>query len=141
MFRELYFFRWPVETKYMELKCRLKLEEFSGATCIAMAQEFFINMLLSNLSSLIKNDVDDEIASASRPSNKYRYQANRTFIIGQLKDLFPKILCGLIPLRDIYSLKAIAFKNRSQIMPGRKFPRKEKKAVCRTHFRNIKTAF
>ena len=32
MFRELYFYRWPVETKYKELKSRLAIEEFSRAT-------------------------------------------------------------------------------------------------------------
>lgn len=52
MFRELYFYRWPVETKYKELKSRLAIEEFSGATTTSVLQEFYINALLSNLSSL-----------------------------------------------------------------------------------------
>ena len=52
MFQDLYFYRWPVETKYKELKSRLSLEEFSGATTVSVFQEFFINMLLSNLASL-----------------------------------------------------------------------------------------
>ncbi len=30
MFRELYFYRWPVELKYKELKSRFAMEEFSG---------------------------------------------------------------------------------------------------------------
>jgi len=50
-----YFYRWPVETKYKELKSRLAIEEFSGATTTSVLQEFYINVLLSNLSSLIKN--------------------------------------------------------------------------------------
>ena len=53
MFRELYFYRWPVETKYKELKSRLAIEEFSRATTTSVLQEFYINVLLSNLSSLI----------------------------------------------------------------------------------------
>ena len=52
---------WPVETKYKELKSRLALEEFNGATTTSVFQEFYINLLLSNLSSLIKNEVDEEI--------------------------------------------------------------------------------
>lgn len=60
MFRELYFYRWPVETKYKELKSRLTIEEFSGATTTSVLQEFYINVLLSNLSSLIKNQVDEK---------------------------------------------------------------------------------
>ena len=42
MFRELYFYRWPVETKYKELKSRLAIEEFSGATTTSVLQEFYI---------------------------------------------------------------------------------------------------
>ena len=34
MFQELYFYRWPVEGKYKELKIQLALEEFSGATTV-----------------------------------------------------------------------------------------------------------
>lgn len=40
--------------KYKELKSILAIEEFSGATTTSVFQEFYINMLLSNLSSLIK---------------------------------------------------------------------------------------
>lgn len=54
MFKELYFLRWPVETKYRELKISLLIEEFTGATKVSIIQEFFITMLLSNISSLIK---------------------------------------------------------------------------------------
>ena len=71
MFRELYFYRWPVETKYKELKSRLAIEEFSGATTTSVLQEFYINVLLSNLSSLIKNQVDEEIQITAKSTNKY----------------------------------------------------------------------
>ena len=47
MFRELYFYRWPVETKYKELKSRLAIEEFSGATTTSVLQEFYINVQIN----------------------------------------------------------------------------------------------
>lgn len=106
MFQELYFYRWPVELKYKELKSRLAIEEFSGATTTSVFQEFYINMLLSNLSSLIKN------------------QANRAFIIGFMKRLLPKILCTISTIDEINRLYSEAVRNRSQIMPGRTFKRK-----------------
>lgn len=100
MFQELYFYRWPIELKYKELKSRLAIEEFSGATTTSVFQEFYINMLLSNLSSLIKN------------------QANRAFIIGFMKRLLPKILCTISTIDEINRLYSEAVRNRSQIMPG-----------------------
>lgn len=141
MFRELYFYRWPVETKYKELKSRLAIEEFSGATPTSVLQEFYINVLLSNLSSLIKNQVDEEIQITAKSTNKYRYQANRAFIIGRIKTIVPKILCNLFDLSAIDRLYKESLRCRSQIMPGRTFRRKKNKAIGRTHFNNKKVAF
>ena len=141
MFRELYFYRWPVETKYKELKSRLAIEEFSGATTTSVLQEFYINVLLSNLSSLIKNQVDEEIQITDKSTNKYRYQANRAFIIGRIKTIVPKILCNLFDLSVIDRLYKESLRCRSQIMPGRTFRRKKNKAIGRTHFNNKKVAF
>ena len=141
MFRELYFYRWPVETKYKELKSRLAIEEFSGATTTSVLQEFYINVLLSNLSSLIKNQVDEEIQITAKSTNKYRYQANRAFIIGRIKTIVPKILCNLFDLSAIDRLYKESLRCRSQIMPGRTFRRKKNNAIGRTHFNNKKVAF
>ena len=117
------------------------MEEFSGATTTSVFQEFYINMLLSNLSSLIKNEVDEEINITSKSSNKYRYQANRAFIIGQMKLILPKILCYMYDLSAIDRLYSDALRCRSQIMPGRSFRRKKNKAKGRTHFNNKKVSF
>lgn len=141
MFRELYFYRWPVETKYKELKSRLAIEEFSGATTTSVLQEFYINVLLSNLSSLIKNQVDEEIQITAKSTNKYRYQANRAFIIGRIKTIVPKILCNLFDLSVIDRLYKESLRCRSQIMPERTFRRKKNKTIGRTHFNNKKVAF
>lgn len=141
MFQELYFYRWPVETKYKELKSRLSMEEFSGATTTSVFQEFFICLLLSNLSSLVKNQVDKELEITSKNSNKYRYQANRSFIIGRIKTIFPKILCSILDNSSIDQLYKDSLRCKSQIIPGRTFPRKRNKAIGRTHFNNQKVAF
>ena len=141
MFQELYFYRWPVETKYKELKSRLSMEEFSGATTVSVFQEFFINMLLSNLASLIKNQTDEELLISPRSSNKYRYQANRAFVIGCMKRILPKILCGILKLSSVDQLFQDSLRCRSQIMPGQSFRRKKSKMKGRTHFNNQKAAF
>ena len=155
MFRELYFYRWPVETKYKELKSRLKIEEFNGATTVSVLQEFFLNILLSNIASLIKNDADTiiqkEIAPAddadtiiqnnNAPADDHKYQANRSYIIGEIKNLLPKILSGEYRLDILDELFSAACKHKSQIIDGRSFKRKRNKAIGRTKFRNKKPAF
>lgn len=139
MFRELYFCRWPVELKYKELKSRFNIEEFNGATTISIFQEFYIKMLLSNIASLIKNEADLAIDSNRKKTNKYRYQANRSFIIGKILKIIPKILCNTLSLDSIDSLYTEALRNKSQIIPGRKYKRKKNKAIGRTHFWNKKS--
>lgn len=141
MFQELYFYRWPVETKYKELKNRLMLEEFTGATTISVFQEFYINLLLSNLSSLIKNQADHAIKISTKSTNKYRYQANRSFILGRVKTIFPKILCQMLDLSAIDRLYSESVRCRSQIIPDRSFPRRKSKTYGRNHFKNQKVAF
>lgn len=140
MFRELYFLRWPVELKYKELKSLFKIEDFNGATSTSVFQEFFLNMLLSNLASLIKNEADEFIDKEinSKPQNKHRYQANRSFVIGRLKRILPRIISSPGNISLIENLFLDACECKSQIIPGRKFKRKKNKAVGRTHFRNKK---
>lgn len=140
MFRRLYFLRWPCETKYLELKERLQIEDFNGATTTAILQEFYISLLLSNLSALIKGSADEVIEATNSPKNKYRYQSNRSFIIGQLKLLMPKMLFDIASISAIDELFEDACIVKSQVQPNRKYKRKrvEKR---RTHFRNRKPAF
>ena len=77
-------------------------------------------MLISNLAALIKNDADETIDANANPGHKYRYQANRTFIIGRIKKILPKILAGASELSAIDSIFSDALKKKSQLQPGRK---------------------
>ena len=139
MFRELYFLRWACEKKYYELKITSLLEEFSSATPNSMMQEFFITLLLTNLSALVKADADEEIKNKSRPKNKFNYQANRTFIIGRIRTLFIKLVVGISEMSDLDILLDDATHSKSQIQPGRKYKRDKKKGKLRKHMRNRKT--
>ena len=141
MFRELYFLRWPVESKYYELIEQFLLEEFNGKTKTAVFQEFYINLLLSNLTSLIKGSVDDIIDTKMKNTTKHRYQANRSFIIGRIKKILPRILCSLTDILAIDDLTVASAKVKSMIQPGRKCKRRNLKQIRRKHFPNLKSAF
>src|SRR6056297_3164280 len=43
-FKELYFRRWNIETKYDDLKNKLQIENFTGATKIAIEQDFYASI-------------------------------------------------------------------------------------------------
>ena len=98
-------------------------------------------MLLANIAALIKNHVDSEITKNANPKNKYRYQAKRSFIVGQLKERLPKMLILPDCMQLIDELYILAYKIRSQIQPGRSSERRKQNGVRRTHFRNRKATF
>ena len=102
-------------------------------------QEFFITMLLSNISSLIKKEADEKIADTADESNKYEYQANRNFIIGAIVINLPKILCNVFEVSKINSIYIEAIRCKSQIQPNRSFLRRKNKMRCQKHYGNKKT--
>ena len=138
-FKELYFMRWPIELKYGELKNQFLMEEFSGATSTSIEQEFFINLLLSNISALLKSSADDEIRQNKKESNKYRYQANRAFIIANIKWFIPRFLAGVQTIDMLIDIFNDSCTVLSQIQPDRKCKRKKKNSDReRKHFNNRK---
>ena len=139
-FKELYFLRWGCEGKYRELKCQVCLEEFVGYSSISVEQEVFISLLYSNLASLVKNQADKEIEASANPENKYRYQANRAYIIGRIRTVFVHALLGLAGEEDISHIFSKAARVKSQIQPGRSRTRNKMKRD-RAHFNNRKACF
>jgi hypothetical protein len=86
-FKELYFKRWPVETKYDEVKNKLALENFSGRTVTAVKQDFYAAMYLENLASAFYWEAQDKVKEEHRDKdNKYTYHVNVNHEIGVLKD-------------------------------------------------------
>jgi hypothetical protein len=91
--KELYFKRWGVETKYNELKNRLQLENFTGDTPIAVEQDFYASMYLSNMVALAKADANASIEENNKGTTlKYEYQVNTNILIGKLRESFITIL-------------------------------------------------
>lgn len=135
MFRTLYFLRWGVESKYYEFKERIQLEEFSGSHPTAIRQDFYISVFLSNVVSILKSDVDSEIAGQDKGTqNKYRYQANRSYLISRMNKYMIKILTGAVKAEEIIPrIITSAIKVRSQKQPDRKYSRKKKQSRRKHH--------
>ncbi|WP_032078992.1 IS4 family transposase [Clostridium drakei] len=85
-FKKLYFRRWGIEVKYNELKSRLQIENFSGETPIAIKQDFYATMYLSNMVSLAKKDANAIIEKSNADKDlKHEYKVNTNILIGKLK--------------------------------------------------------
>ena len=60
-FKQLYFKRWGIEIKYYELKHKLEIENFTGEKPIAIEQDFYASMYLTNMAALAKMASDEQI--------------------------------------------------------------------------------
>jgi hypothetical protein len=88
-FKELYFLRWPVETKYDIVKNKIALENFSGLTVNAIYQDVFASLYLANVIAFAKFEADKQIKAArAHKDNKFEYQPNVNEIVGIFKDSF-----------------------------------------------------
>lgn len=127
-FKVLYFKRWGIEVKYNELKNRLQIENFSGETVIAIEQDFYATMYLSNMVSLAKMDANAIIEDKNKDKNlKHEYKVNTNILIGKLKNSLVLMLLEKSSIKRSRMLKKIMkeiSRNIIPIRPERNFVRR-----------------
>lgn len=123
MFKELYFFRWGIETYYDELKNKIKLEYFTGYSKMSVLQDFYCAIFISNLQSTIVNDLQDELELKNQ-NTKLNYKINVNLSYGFLKNRVLELLFKEGNLEDVFlELQTLFLKNTVPIRPGRSNPR------------------
>lgn len=123
LFKELYFLRWGVETFYDELKNKLKVEHFTGYSEVSIQQDLFCAIFISNLQSVIVNDMEEELTDQNQ-GKKYNYKINDNLSYGFLKNRVLELLYQQAPLDAIFrELQALFLKHTVPIRNDRKNPR------------------
>jgi hypothetical protein len=126
-FSELYFKRWPIETKYDEIKNKLEVENFSGRTDNAIRQDFFVSMFMSNIITIASWEAQVTVDACREDKvNKYDYHVNRNQAIGAFKDHFIKALLLRSPRARSKNVSRILFlmtENAVPMRPNRSIPR------------------
>jgi hypothetical protein len=119
-FKELYFKRWPVETKYDEIKNKLDVENFSGRTVDAIRQDFFITMYMANAVSVACWEAQDAVdKSRKQKDNKYVYHVNVNHAIGSMKDHFILAVLEPDPVVRGYKVERILMRLIEHVVPRR----------------------
>lgn len=132
-FYELYHLRWEIETNYNDIKNKLNIESFSGATPIAIKQEFYATTFLRNLASMMILENADQVDELQNSKgNKYEYKANTNAVISVLKIDLIKLFVTDSERKKRTLWKKI-YRELSNavipIRPGRSFPRRRKHKV------------
>lgn len=131
MFKELYFLRWGVETFYDELKNKLKVEHFTGYSETSIQQDFYCAIFISNLQSIIVNDLEDELAIENK-RKQLNYKVNTNLSYGFLKNRILELLYKKAPIESIFhELESLFLKNTVPIRENRSNNRNVGKYRCR----------
>jgi hypothetical protein len=136
-FKDLYFMRWPIETKYDEIKNKLEVENFSGRTVNSIMQDFFVTMYMANAISVAYWESQPIIEESRKlKDNTYNYHVNVNHAIGTFKDRF--ILAVLFPdpsLREkkIERILSLLTKHPVPTRPKRSRPRNKSPRKSKFH--------
>ena len=125
-FKEIYAFRWGVETFYGIIKERLCLENFTGKTAESVRQDFYATIFISNLESLFTEETNQELEEKGA-TNKYAQQVNRAVSFNTIKnyaiDLFYKeedIIVILEKMTHLFKLSSVC-RREGRSVPRTKF--------------------
>lgn len=119
MFKDLYFLRWGIETFYDELKNKLKMEHFTGYSEISIQQDFFCAIFISNIQSVIVNDLQEEL-EIKNAGKKYPQKINTNLSYGFLKNRILELLFKEAPLEQVLDeLESLFLKNTIPIRKNR----------------------
>ncbi len=133
--KELYFKRWGIEVKFDEIKNRLEIENFTGRTKIAIEQDFYASIYLSNMIELARQESDEIVKEKNKGKNlKHEYKTNLNILIGSLKDKLIMMMIEKSSRKRNKMFKSImkqASQNTIPIRLGRQYPRKDSVSRCK----------
>ena len=139
----LYKQRWGVEEAYKTLKARLDVIHFSGITLQAVQQDFYANILLISLTSILKSQIPVKLKSKRSTQNKDKRVPiiNNTYAIYQSKKILKRIYFHFDQLQEwidefIKLIKsAIEYSRKGQVNPRK--PYKGRQRVYAQNYKSI----
>ncbi|MCD8542345.1 MAG: IS4 family transposase [Gammaproteobacteria bacterium] len=83
-FNYLYSLRWGVETFFSKIKGRLALENFTGKTVESIYQDFWSTIFISNLETIMTEDIEKKI-NESKPIENKKIKINKAVSFNAIK--------------------------------------------------------
>lgn len=119
-FKELYRLRWKIETRYDDIKNKLQIENFSGNTQIAIQQDFYATMFLTNMAAFAQIDCEKELSKKQKKTDpKYEYKPNVSMIISTLKLDFIKMFLEPSERKQMKIFNRVMKQLRQYVVPIR----------------------
>jgi hypothetical protein len=119
-FKELYALRWGIETYFDLIKNRLSLENFTSQTALAVKQDFFATIFLTNYESMMTYDLNEELKEKTK-DNKYVQKVNKAVSFNVIKHKVFDLLYLDNPLDEMLEqMEKLFLTNTIMIRPNRK---------------------
>jgi hypothetical protein len=119
-FKELYSKRWGIETYYDLIKNRLKLENFTGLSALAIKQDFYATIFLTNYESAMTYDLNEELKEKTQ-DNKFVQKVNKSISFNVIKHKVFDLFYGDKPLNVMLKhMEKLFLTNTITIRPNRK---------------------
>ena len=138
----LYKQRWGVEEAYKTLKARLDVIHFSGKTVHAVQQDFYANVLLISLTSILRAEIPVTLKTKKKSQNKDGRIPiiNNSFAIAQVKKLLKRAYFSFHEIIKWINQFVRYVKNSIEYSrKGQSNPRKTDKGHHRVYAQNYKT--
>ena len=133
-FKVLYFKRWPIETKYNQIKNRLEIENFSWRLVDNIRQDFYATMVLTNLVADFAGEAQVIVEEEQEgKEKKYEYKVNMNHAIGVLKDWLIITLC-----EEDKEKRSEMFDKITDMLKKRIIPIRPNRSIPRNTPRNVK---
>ena len=91
--KELYARRWGVETQFNFVKNKEMLESFTGESETAVLQDFYIGILILNVTAVAYRE-QKQIITRKAKKAKHVYKPNKTQLIADLKTNWVRMMLG-----------------------------------------------
>jgi hypothetical protein len=118
-FKELYAKRWGIETYYDLIKNRLNLENFTGLTALAIKQDFYATIFLTNYESMLTYDLNEDLKESTQ-ENKYVQKINKAVSFNLIKHKVFDLLYNDEPIDEMLEkMEKLFLTNTIVIRPNR----------------------
>lgn len=136
VFKELYFTRWGIETKYDTIKNQLQLEAFSGQKVATIMQDFYITFFLSNLQEIIAKPCEKHLIRINR-SRKHHYKINRNIAFGMMKNRIVEMFMIYNPEKILQNLEKLFLQHIEPVRTNRKYTHQRITAKARSKYQAL----
>jgi hypothetical protein len=123
---EVYTLRWNIETCFGTLKNQLQIESFSGIRKVCVEQDYFANLFVYNLQSIIEKQCEQAVAEVSK-NRILNYQINKNLSWSFLKNKMIDLFLGEKPKQILLELQALFEQHLEPVRPNRSYPRTQRR--------------